>query len=531
MKNIFSLDGFFLLILLILFTFLLHLPSLHLNYFASDESIYYLIAQKLSQGKLLYLDIWDHKPPMLYWIYWLYYEAFGSSSLLFMRITGCLIILILAIYFNVTLYNHKFISQYSSRASFLVILLLSVPFHIQETNAELWMLSVICMAEFSLWRLVTDEGSNRNSQLFWIGVACGFAITLKYQGIFLYAAILFGYLWASKFSFSEVISFHIGSLIFPVIVVIILHIQGVLPSFWEIGIIYNLDYILDGVYSGSKMGWGDNLFEVLKLFGSFLLLAGIGLLYYRNRIFSFNTKQRKIEILMLSWFIFGLFSVLVGGKRLYPHYLYLIVFPTVFYLMIFHHSKIMPLFKRTGFALSILYPIFTYLLFLVAYSDTLFEKARPFLKKGGWTEHWHDVYSRNSTIEPLKSWLQSRSIQEVWITDQQPELYLQLNQACAVKYVDPVMLKTVFYWASQNPVPIIADKSFTITPEEFFLTFQKEFPTCIIEKDGFFSTIKEKLPLLLSAYQKTYIAGYSVYYLGAAQRPNVATSKIECALN
>lgn len=525
MKNIFSIDGIFLLILLILFTAVLHLPSLHPDYFASDESIYYLIANKLSQGKLLYLDVWDHKPPVLYWIYWLYYELLGEYSLMAMRITGCVIILFLAVSFNIALYDQKFISQYSARASFLMILLLSLPWHIQETNAEIWVLIFWWIAVLRLWRIVTEDSTNRNIEMFWIGFVCGLAVTIKYQGIFLYAAILLGYLWASRFVFAEVVSFHIGMFIFPLVVVIVLYIQGVLAAFWEVGFIYNFSYITEGILSNNELRWNDNLFEIIKLFGIFLVLAGIGFLYYRSRIFSFNTKQRKIEILMFSWFIFAFLSVLVGGKRLYPHYFYLLMPPVVFYLMIFHQAKLVPLFKKVGFTLALLYPIFSYSLFSIAYFDELFEKAAPYLKQGGWTSHWHDVYSQNLDIEPLKKWLKNQAIQEVWIPNSQPELYLRLRQECAVKYIDPVMLRTGLYWANSVKQSEAGNWTFVEHPEQFFVNFQLSPPTCIIEREGFFGKLRDKIPLLLAPYRKFYLSGYSVYYLENKQRLKVSVHK------
>lgn len=61
----------FLLIVVFIF-FLLRLPSLIEPYWYGDEGIYHVIGDALNNGKLLYRDIWDNKPPLLYIIYALF---------------------------------------------------------------------------------------------------------------------------------------------------------------------------------------------------------------------------------------------------------------------------------------------------------------------------------------------------------------------------------------------------------------------------------------------------------------------------
>ncbi len=47
-------------------------PSFFETFWYGDEGIYAAVAQGLHEGKLLYKEIWDHKPPLIYWIYYVY---------------------------------------------------------------------------------------------------------------------------------------------------------------------------------------------------------------------------------------------------------------------------------------------------------------------------------------------------------------------------------------------------------------------------------------------------------------------------
>ena len=63
-----SRDFWVLLVILFAF-FLLRLPSLFEPHWYGDEGIYQTIGTAINQGKLLYRDIWDNKPPLLYLVY------------------------------------------------------------------------------------------------------------------------------------------------------------------------------------------------------------------------------------------------------------------------------------------------------------------------------------------------------------------------------------------------------------------------------------------------------------------------------
>src|SRR3990167_1365562 len=60
------------LLIISAFRSLLPIPSFIEPYWYGDEGIYQVIGMGLRNGRLLYRDIWDNKPPLLYVLYALY---------------------------------------------------------------------------------------------------------------------------------------------------------------------------------------------------------------------------------------------------------------------------------------------------------------------------------------------------------------------------------------------------------------------------------------------------------------------------
>jgi hypothetical protein len=78
--------SFWFLFLLLIFFFLLRFPSLFEPYWYGDEGITQLVAMSMRAGRLLYSDIWDNKPPLLYLIY-----AFFNADQFHIRTASLLI--------------------------------------------------------------------------------------------------------------------------------------------------------------------------------------------------------------------------------------------------------------------------------------------------------------------------------------------------------------------------------------------------------------------------------------------------------
>jgi hypothetical protein len=62
-------------------TILFSLLQLSLLSFGRDQSIYALVAREMAHGGIPYRDVWDFKPPGIFFIYWLAQTLFGENML------------------------------------------------------------------------------------------------------------------------------------------------------------------------------------------------------------------------------------------------------------------------------------------------------------------------------------------------------------------------------------------------------------------------------------------------------------------
>src|SRR3989337_2620929 len=117
-----EIEKLFLTIIVSLFA-LLRFPSLFEPYWYGDEGIYQVIGIALRQGRILYSEIWDNKPPILYLIYALFNgEQFYVRLLSLIVGAGTVVILYLL---TAKLFKNLF-ARFASTAFFAVMFALPV---------------------------------------------------------------------------------------------------------------------------------------------------------------------------------------------------------------------------------------------------------------------------------------------------------------------------------------------------------------------------------------------------------------------
>src|SRR5689334_18050934 len=84
--------------------FILRLPSLIEPNWYGDEGVYQIVGRVLNNGGLLYRDVWDNKPPLLYLIY-AFFHGDQFATRLASLIVGLLTTWIF-FYFSKKLFNH-----------------------------------------------------------------------------------------------------------------------------------------------------------------------------------------------------------------------------------------------------------------------------------------------------------------------------------------------------------------------------------------------------------------------------------------
>jgi 4-amino-4-deoxy-L-arabinose transferase-like glycosyltransferase len=76
------------LLFLIAFSILLRFQLFDEHVINHDESTYLVIAQHLSNGSTLYLDVTDTKPPGIFWLFRVFYHIVGNSFIGFRFISA-----------------------------------------------------------------------------------------------------------------------------------------------------------------------------------------------------------------------------------------------------------------------------------------------------------------------------------------------------------------------------------------------------------------------------------------------------------
>lgn len=345
-----------LLVLCSLF-FLLRLPSLIEPYWYGDEGIYHVIGQALNQGQLLYKDIWDNKPPLLYILY-----AFANGDQPLVRIMS----LIAGLGSVITLYfiAYTLFKSYKITAliTFIYVLLFATPYlEGNIANAENFIHFPVLLAALLITKIHVQKKDIKQHRLLLIaGLLFGIAFSLKIVALFDLAAFTLFIFLAGLDRINvhslikgirRVLPLLTGFFIPIVCMFIYYSIQGTLIDFIEGAFAGNVDYV----------GFENYLFGIpqgLLIIKILLLIAVVLWVVIKRKKFS------DVSLLITLWTIFALFSANFSGRP-YIHYV-LVLLPSFCLLVGLALAKKEPIYKNiawfgvTGIIILILYTFPTY---------------------------------------------------------------------------------------------------------------------------------------------------------------------------
>lgn len=288
------------LIGLSLIFFLLRFPSLFEPYWYGDEGIYHVIGDAMNKGKLLYRDIWDNKPPLLYVIY-----AIFKSDQFYIRAFS-LISGLLALFSFYALAKHLIAGKEKILFFITVVfgLFFATPFiEGNIANSENFMLFPILLSGLLIYK---------RQSLFIAGLLLSVSFLLKAVAVFDVAAFglfLLFYLVDEKKDIKN-----ITASITPVALGFLLPIiltsgfflfHGAFTDALNATLRQNVGYV----------GYGNKFlipqgFLILKLM---FLFSFCGVLFFKRHLFG------KQHVFVLLWFAFSLFNAFFSGRP-YTHY-------------------------------------------------------------------------------------------------------------------------------------------------------------------------------------------------------------------
>lgn len=311
-----SRDFWFLLFTTVFF-FFLRLPSLFEPYWYGDEGIYQTLGIGINKGLILYRDIFDNKPPLLYYIY----SFFGADQFLVRLASLIFGVASIVLFFHLA---RKILNNRNPVyiTTFIFALLFGLPLiEGNIANAENFMLLFNIIAAILVLKAV--EAKNSFKLLLTGGLVIGLSFITKIVAIFDFAAFFVFLLFYLNFNgniksfIKRTYPFILGFVIPIGAVALYFLIKDVFPYFLKATFSNNVGYV----------GYGNKFIIPQGLL--YLKMAVLGL----SALLLYAKKKSidKLHIFVYLWVMFSLFNALFA-QRPYTHYV-LVTLPALILLL------------------------------------------------------------------------------------------------------------------------------------------------------------------------------------------------------
>lgn len=307
-KNILKFLERYWLQLVLIIAFLLRLPSLFEPISYGDEAIYLTLGNGIRKGLLLYRDIYDNKPPLLYLLAAIAGNLFWFRFLLLISCLTAIIIMsnLVKIFFPNNSSAQKF-------AVFFFALITTIPLvEGNIANSEIFQILPTITAAYLLLK-------EKKTTLSWFiaGFLLSLSVLLKVPAIFdLVAFVLFIVLFSTKKRFylsSEILVLFLGVFLPIVLTSLYFGLHHELKLFFKIAFLQNLGYL-------SSWKTGTHAFSITNLLKTDFFLKGLFVSLTVIVLWWQKSKFKELFIFLIIWFLFSLFGATLS-ERPYPHYL------------------------------------------------------------------------------------------------------------------------------------------------------------------------------------------------------------------
>lgn len=321
------------LIFISVFSVWLRMPYFGVSVLTPDESVYSEIANLTLDGKVLYKDACDNKPPGIFFIYSSIFRVFGKNNLYAVHWISAIFIVLtgIVLYLLISLFAGKSASLLSAGMMMMLPSFSRMPVDFQAANAEIFMLLPMVLSLFLFCLSLS-----RKINLLGAGFFVSLSMLIKQPGIFLLPMfillILFSPMPNNRADFLKNLSKSIYLLI-----------GFALPLFFTMGYFYLRDALGDFIYYvftyntifthdiplqlGVKIAYLNTKYFI----GSndiIYLLAVLQFLYMCNAQFIKKSYAKSDNCLICIFFFIVSLIMLSLGWRFSGHY-YVMIFPAV----------------------------------------------------------------------------------------------------------------------------------------------------------------------------------------------------------
>ena len=268
-----------------------------------DESDFAIIAKRMLQGALPYVDVVDIKPPLAY-VAFLPAGLFGPASILPMHLLAVLWVLATALVLKRAARRWTGSELAGVAAAWLSVIAGSC--EVPATNTEL-LINLPIAAALLFWVRSETGGGLRDAWL--AGLCIGLATLVRHQGILVLAAL--GLALCLRFALRKATAMTAGFALPWLLTVAFYAAAGHLPEFWDWVIGRNFLYVASGS-SGSAL---ERAAATIPL-----CVGAVALPWALATLETFRPTQRgpaRTGLLLSLWLTWV--SVSIGG-RFYEHY-------------------------------------------------------------------------------------------------------------------------------------------------------------------------------------------------------------------
>jgi hypothetical protein len=444
---------------------LLRIPSLFEPYWYGDEGVYQVIGAGLREGRTMYLEAWDNKPPLLF----LLYAAINGDQFLARAISmvfGAVSIVVFARLASLLLSSRIA----ATGALWVYALLLGLPMlegNIANTENVMILPIVTAVYLFVLSRM------QQTRLLFFSGIFLSVAFLHKVVAVFDIATMLVVLVLSGRIK--GLIPLGTGIFIPIGITMLILQWQQLLQPFFGALVLDNTNYT----------AWKNSFLipNGLLYLKTFALAGALWFLYLKRKTYPFE------KLLIYSWLFLSIYNVLFSGRD-YAHYLILLI--PAFCLFLGYTIQL-------PYRLASLLPILFLCIGINRYFSLYLNISGYYTNAISYMLNKKSSESYQSFFDPsvvrdyaIASYINTNAAKTdtVFIWGNNPQLYALMRK------LPPGRFSTAYHIVhSQDRI------------EETKLALEKTMPTYII-----FLPVYEKLPFDLGRYEpKAYIHNAIIY--------------------
>lgn len=316
-------EGWRFALILLAAAFIARLPTIFCGFYNPDETCYATIANQILNGKHLYIDIVDHKPPLIYYLYAIFSLIGGSGAI---KVAHIAIIIIIAGTAAILAKCARALDvpPWAALATALLYIIgasCGKPSDAAAANAELIFNLPLTLMIFCILRSANE--SFKKHSLAWIvgaGFLGGVAVLIKIHAIMALAPIFLFFMvqtsWNLRTRFWACMIMLISFALPIIVTALFLHLQGNLDEAVYWSFTANFRYV-----KGHEQGlalFGRIVRQLLYMFAEyfFLWLPLIAWPFVKRQ--GQKLGNDKINLLWL-WLLFSILAV-IPGLRFFGHY-------------------------------------------------------------------------------------------------------------------------------------------------------------------------------------------------------------------